>query len=410
MYLNGIISYQEKGDMMKKYILVLTLLLTFLLSSCTKSLNIISYKEFDSIHVNRNTSYTEITLPSSVIINLEDHTALAVDVVWDFTEDSFDITKDSLMITGAITLPKNITNKSNVIITQEIIIDPLNIEETMKEYSDFSIFHEILDELNLFHTLDLKQNITLFIPTNDAFNAFFLENNITKEEFLSTPQLHDFIDYYIVENIYSDSILRAGAPSSLLTSNIQLIQVSLTGSVITLNDKASIIESNIMIPNGIIHSIDTVIIPMIDNGVIDNDLKDLLMAKMMEVIIGSGLLTDILFGDGLTLFLPTTQAFEDMMTTYDLTEEELLDLDILDEILLSHIVTGEYDSEALYNNAPFTLSSYNDTDIVVTVVEGELLVNGITVKNIKIEDSYGIIVKINDVLLTDEMITHLENK
>jgi len=107
-------------------------------------------------------------------------------------------------------------------------------------------------------------SITLFVPTDEAF-AKLPEGMLER---LLKPENQDQLDalvrnHYLTSRVYSDDV---DEDSSLKTLNGDHIHIQQRGSELYVNG-AKIIETNIDKSNGVVHMIDTVLIPSMGTGV-----------------------------------------------------------------------------------------------------------------------------------------------
>ena len=111
-------------------------------------------------------------------------------------------------------------------------------------------------------------------------------------------------------------------------------------------------------------------------------------------------LTSTLEGPGVyTVFAPTDDAFNDLMTLLGIDVNQLLALENLDQILLFHVLSGDYYSTDVEALAPISVASLQSTNLDFTVVEGQIFVNGVEVVTEDILTTNGIIHVISAVLL-----------
>lgn len=115
-----------------------------------------------------------------------------------------------------------------------------------------------------------------------------------------------------------------------------------------LEDKAKITDTDIMATNGVIHLIDSIIIPTSAQH-INQALKSQNFTKFQELIQQAGL-TDVMDSlENATVFAPSDQAFEKPETT-KLLEELKGDKERLKEVILYHTVDGQLQSGDMINN------------------------------------------------------------
>ena len=113
-------------------------------------------------------------------------------------------------------------------------------------------------------------------------------------------------------------------------------------------------------------------------------------------------LVSALNGNGpFTVFAPTNEAFNALLAETGLTVEELLASDLLDDVLLYHVVPGKILSTDLSNTSVETLSG----ETITISVDGGVTINGSSsVTTADIEATNGVIHVIDQVLVPGDLI------
>jgi uncharacterized surface protein with fasciclin (FAS1) repeats len=102
---------------------------------------------------------------------------------------------------------------------------------------------------------------TLFIPTDDAFSAYLEESGMTEEEVLAEGEMLQSVLGYHVVTMMEDSEMVMGMDGQTLTTlNGAPLDVSVDGETVMVGD-ATIVRYDLSASNGVIHVIDTVLIP-----------------------------------------------------------------------------------------------------------------------------------------------------
>lgn len=107
-------------------------------------------------------------------------------------------------------------------------------------------------------TLSGKGPFTVFAPTDEAFKKLpeGTVENLLKPE--NRAQLTKILSYHVISGrVYEQQAIEAGSANTLIG---QSVEVSLSGEGIKIND-AKLTASNIEASNGVIHIIDTVLLP-----------------------------------------------------------------------------------------------------------------------------------------------------
>jgi len=121
----------------------------------------------------------------------------------------------------------------------------------------FSTLTSLLEATGLSQTLAEAGPMTVFAPTNEAFAALPAG---TLEALAQDPALLQQILLYHV----AEGELRSTAISSETSAATEAgapIEISASGTTITLNGTAQIIQPDITVGNGVIHVIDQVLLP-----------------------------------------------------------------------------------------------------------------------------------------------------
>ena len=150
------------------------------------------------------------------------------------------------------------------------------ILEIAANNEDFSILAQAVIFANLDKALDGKRQLTVFAPTNDAFEALLSELGLTAEELLVEEN----------KNLVTSILLYHVAPGNrpaedvvdsdkIRTLSKKFIEVEVDdGSVQVGNDEngfVNVIATDIMASNGVVHVIDGVMLPSTSKGDYDDE-------------------------------------------------------------------------------------------------------------------------------------------
>jgi len=253
----------------------------------------------------------------------------------------------------------------------------------------------------LVDTLKGEGPFTVFAPTDDAFAklpAGTVEELVKPE---NKQKLTDILLYHVVSGkVMAADVVGLTSATTVLGKDVA-IKVDM-GNVY-VND-AKVIITDIETSNGVIHVIDTVLIPAADeaamekNTIVDIAVADGRFTTLVAALQAAGLV-ETLSGEGpFTVFAPTDDAFAKLPAG---TVESLLkpeNLEKLKNILLYHVVSGKVMAADVVGltSAPTVLGQ----DIKITVKDGKVYLND-TVQVIitDIEASNGVIHVIDAVLL-----------
>ncbi len=125
---------------------------------------------------------------------------------------------------------------------------------------DFSILVSALTEAGLVETLSGDGPFTVFAPTNAAFEQALADLGVTAEELLAREDLADILTYHVVPGkvLAADVVGLDG--TSVATVNGAEVAITVDGETVMVND-ATVTATDIEASNGVIHVIDSVLLP-----------------------------------------------------------------------------------------------------------------------------------------------------
>jgi uncharacterized surface protein with fasciclin (FAS1) repeats len=102
---------------------------------------------------------------------------------------------------------------------------------------------------------------TLFIPTDDAFSAYLSKAGMSQAEvFAGTEMLQAVLNQHIVNMMDDAEMVMGMAGQSFATGSGQALEVTVDGETVMVGG-ATVDRYDIHASNGVIHVIDTVLIP-----------------------------------------------------------------------------------------------------------------------------------------------------
>ncbi|MFG6431585.1 fasciclin domain-containing protein [Roseateles sp. LYH14W] len=132
---------------------------------------------------------------------------------------------------------------------------------TAQALPDFSILVEAVVAADLVPTLNGTGPFTVFAPTNAAFAKLLTELGLTKEQLLADkPLLTKVLTYHVVAGRVLKADVPVGTPITTVQGNTFTVDATL--AITDRNSrKAAITATDVLARNGVIHVIDTVILP-----------------------------------------------------------------------------------------------------------------------------------------------------
>jgi uncharacterized surface protein with fasciclin (FAS1) repeats len=251
-----------------------------------------------------------------------------------------------------------------------------------------------LSHADLVTTLQGDGPFTVFAPTDDAFAAagIDLTSFDTDEE---NATLADILLYHVYSGAVNAADVTDGMTVAMVNGDDASFTVSSDGTVM-IGD-ATVTTADVISSNGVIHVIDTVLMPPAD------------LVDIPSVAVGTGVhtalvaaltkadLVSTLQGDGpFTVFAPTDQAFTDAGIDLDSfsTDEEIA---TLADILTYHVVAGSVLSTDLEDKT--TTTAVNGDSLAFAVDADGVMVNDANVVSADVLASNGVVHVIDKVLM-----------
>jgi len=254
-----------------------------------------------------------------------------------------------------------------------------------------------LSHANLVTALQAEGPFTVFAPTDAAFAAagIDLADFDTDAE---NATLEDILLYHVYSGSVASSAVSDGLSVEMLNGDNASFTVA--NGTVMIGD-ATVTTPDVTASNGIIHVIDTVLMPPADvvdpvdiptvassTGVHDSLVAALVQAGLVETLQGDG---------PFTVFAPTDQAFADAgidLTSFDTPEEN----ETLANILLYHVYAGAVPSSAVTDELSVKMVNGDMATFGVDST-GAVTVGTANVTGADVEASNGIIHVIDAVLM-----------
>jgi uncharacterized surface protein with fasciclin (FAS1) repeats len=217
----------------------------------------------------------------------------------------------------------------------------LDIVDTAVGVGNFKTLAAALQAAGLIETLKGKGPFTVFAPTDAAFEKLGTATitDLLKPE--NKAKLAAILTYHVVPGrVLAKDVSTMG----VATVNGQRVDLVVKDGKVTI-DNANITATDVLASNGVIHVIDTVILPN-DQTIVGTAVangKFTTLAKLLQ----AADLVDTLNGTGpFTVFAPTDEAFAklDKATVESLLKPE--NKSKLQEVLKYHVVSGRVFSDA----------------------------------------------------------------
>ena len=243
---------------------------------------------------------------------------------------------------------------------------------------------------------------TIFAPTDDAFAKLSSETL----QYLFKPEnqqlLADTLGYHVGSgNLTVAAIKTLDLPVKVRLFSGQSVLISQDNDELKVND-ATVIASDILASNGVIHGIDTVLMAPFGN-IAESIALNPNFRILFKALQAADLLPTLRSSGPLTLFAPTDFAFQKLPPG---TLDNLLKSEnkvLLFKTLTYHVVEGNLTSAAIEAlNPPINRNTFNRKTVRITEYGKTIFINDATVVIHNLPATNGLIHGINQVLLPSD--------
>jgi len=220
--------------------------------------------------------------------------------------------------------------------TEEPTPEPQSIVDIAVADGRFETLVAAVGAAGLAETLSNEGPFTVFAPTDEAFAK--LPEGTVDALLADIPALTDILLYHVVEGaVLAEDVVSLEEAQTLLGENVS---IRVEDGMVYIND-AQVILTDIIAENGVIHVIDTVLLPTEEESL--GSIMDIAVAdgrfETLVAAVQAAELAETLAGEGpFTVFAPTDDAFAKLPE--GTVEALLADIPTLTNILLYHVVDG----------------------------------------------------------------------
>ncbi|MDX1417527.1 MAG: fasciclin domain-containing protein, partial [Candidatus Promineifilaceae bacterium] len=164
-------------------------------------------------------------------------------------------------VIDAVILPPSMSDSTAETEMSADMVEDMSITEIAVADGRFTTLVAALEAAGLAETLASEGDFTVFAPVDDAFTAL---PDGTLEALLEDPQgdLTDILLYHVVEGaVPAETVVTLDSATTL---NEQDVTITVNDDGVFLNDEVQVIVTDIAASNGIIHVIDGVLLPVVD--------------------------------------------------------------------------------------------------------------------------------------------------
>ena len=327
----------------------------------------------------------------------------------------------TVKIDGATVLITDIIGSNGVIHVIDSVILPTEIAASLSspeatktivdiavEDGRFETLVAALQAADLVSTLSGEGPFTVFAPTDDAFAA--LPDGVVAGLLEDIPSLTEVLTYHVVSGtVLAETVVGLTSAATLQGEEVTIEVIDPNRPPLTIGnvmiDGATVLITDIIGSNGVIHVIDSVILPteiaaslsspeatktIVDIAVEDGRFETLVAALQAADLVST------LSGEGpFTVFAPTDDAFAALPE--GTVDNLLADIPALTNVLTYHVVAGSVLAEQVAGLS--SAKTLQGSDVGVSVMGGNVIIDNAMVVIADIIGSNGVIHVIDKVLL-----------
>ncbi|WP_165381095.1 fasciclin domain-containing protein [Pseudoalteromonas sp. CO325X] len=325
---------------------------------------------------------------------------------------TIDVENDTLKFGDATVTMTDIQTTNGIIhVLDTVVVGEVQVPAPAQSVVDvavgngnFSTLVAALQTTGLDTTLaDLEREFTVFAPTDAAFEQ--LDQATVDALFADAEALSDLLLYHVLPDatVQSDAAIAvANSEQPMITmANGDMATLSLQNDMLYI-DNAQVTTANVAADNGVIHVIDSVLMPPSEQSIVDVAVADGNFTTLVSALQEAGLeqtLADL--EREFTVFAPTDAAFDKLdQATLDAL---LADPEALTNVLLYHVVAdATVSSDAAIDIAnsdnPMVTMANGDMS-TLSIQDGALYIDESVVSTADVASDNGVIHVIDTVLM-----------
>lgn len=247
------------------------------------------------LHIASGKIVTEAMIDNSKITSLDDSAQLRINVVDD---------GQTIVIQGGEIILPNQGASNGIIHVIDRVLEPAagDIQSILKDNSNFSIFSQMIENSAMNFT-----NITLFAPSDEAFEV--MDRERLERLIFNEDCVERFVKYHMLPKPLYSAAMDNGRFN---TVEGHFVDVKVDGEGEIIVNDASMTDTDISGTNGVVHTINKVLMPVSAMNLIEV-AKALNLTTLVQYLDTSGLSTTLREEQSpFTLFAPTNKAFENL--------------------------------------------------------------------------------------------------
>lgn len=275
--------------------------------------------------------------------------------------------------------------------SMDMIVEPTQNIVELALANGFDNLAAALVRADLVDALQGDGPFTVFAPTDAAFDALLSAIGQTSIDDVPIPVLQQILLYHVIGTSVSSDMIASGDVPTLSGEAVSLTNTS----GIRVNGTAVISPFDVVATNGIIHTVNDVLVPPsiapFVNSVLEPAYFNVNFSKLIASAAKANLVDALLNTPNLTIFAPDNMAFEAAGIEPADTDEA-----ILAAVLTYHVVGAKVMSSEI----PMQATTLNGNMINFSLTGSGNYINGNTeITAVDIESGSGVIHLIDNVLL-----------
>jgi transforming growth factor-beta-induced protein len=264
-----------------------------------------------------------------------------------------------------------------------------NIVQTAAKDGKFKTLVALVKQAGLAGKLSAPGNLTVFAPTDRAFAALKKSNPDLYAQVASDKKLlQSVLTYHVIGKRIPAKAATAAAKKNLKVKTLQgeRIALSYRGGKIVLNGSSRVVAADIKTSNGIVHAINTVLVPPSltqapapVKSIVEIAAGNPEFSTLVSLVQKAGLVDAISSPGPFTVFAPTNAAFEKLAAAAPATYQAVVaDPALLTKVLTYHVVPGAIKGAQAIAVAQQggNVASLAGEPISLSIKDGKLTLNG----------------------------------
>jgi len=251
---------------------------------------------------------------------------------------------------------------------------------------------------------DPLARLTVFAPTNDAFNELATSLGTDVNGLLALPNLAEVLKYHVLGTEVNAAAVTNGAVVTTL-STLNTLKMTKTSTGLVYANHALVTLADVDADNGVVHVLNKVVLPaetVVDRA-IDAGFTTLTTAVSTAELLP--VLTNP-FGT-FTVFAPTNAAFDNLASAFGVQTSDLLTLPQLTDILKYHVLSTEVLSTGITNGQIVSAVSPINTLKLTKTTTGDVFVNQAKVTTANVDADNGVVHVLDAVILPVETVADI---